>query len=223
MGHFLWRNLYPQISRAINWLCRHNHLETAMKLINGLSKFQSTIYPEMQGNFEELKSGQSPETLFITCSDSRIDPALLTQSKPGEIFVIRNAGNIVPKPGAGELSVEATIHYAVDVLKVKNIVVCGHSHCGAVTGLLNLDSLEELPVIRDWVKRSEAILDQLDPENPCIEEGIQANVLLQLKHLREFECVSKAIAENQLTLHGWVYHFESGHVEFLNEDAQNAV
>ena len=186
-----------------------------MKLVQGINQFKASVYPEMQENFARLESGQSPETLFITCSDSRIAPNLITQTGPGELFVIRNAGNIVPLPGSGELSVEATIQYAVDVLKVSHVVVCGHSHCGAVTGLLNLDSLEEMPVIRDWVKRSERILENIDCCKTQIPEAIEANVLLQLDHLREYECVKKAIDEGRLNLHGWVYHFESGEVDFL--------
>lgn len=192
-----------------------NFKETIMKLAQGVHEFQSAVFPQMQDEFEQLKAGQSPSTLFITCSDSRIDPSLITQTKPGEIFVIRNAGNIVPKPGAGELSVEATIQYAVDVLKVEHVVVCGHSHCGAVTGLLNLDSLESLPVIRDWVKRSEQILERIDGDKP-VPQAIKANVMLQLEHLQEYECVQQAIGENRLKLHGWVYHFENGRIDFLS-------
>jgi carbonic anhydrase len=189
-----------------------------MKIVSGIEKFKSEVFPGMKGDFETLGSGQSPETLFITCSDSRIDPALVMQTKPGEIFVIRNAGNIVPKPGAGELGVEATVQYAVDVLKVKQIVVCGHSHCGAVTGLMNLDSLSSLPIISDWVKRSEAVIDRVEDKTD-IPEAIRANVMLQLEHLREHECVANAEKEGRLALHGWVYHFENGEVEFLKEQA----
>ena len=128
-----------------------------MTLINGVKKFQQEQFPKLRERFEELGKGQTPETLFITCSDSRISPNLLTQTEPGEIFVIRNAGNMVPEPGTGELAIEGTIQYAVQVLKVRNIVVCGHSHCGAVAGLLQLDGLTGLPAVHDWVKKSEAI------------------------------------------------------------------
>ena len=184
---------------------------------DGVKSFQGNVFPEMSEHFAELSNGQSPETLFITCSDSRIDPCLLTQSKPGQLFVIRNAGNIVPKPGAGELGVEATIQYAVDVLKVKQIVVCGHAHCGAVTALLNLEGLDSMPVIRDWVSTSKAILDGLPEGDNKVEHAIGANVELQLDHLREFDCVSNAIDSGQLTLHGWVYHFDTGQVTYVSE------
>ena len=188
-----------------------------MKLASGIEKFQTLVYPQMQRDFDELKSGQAPETLFITCSDSRIDPNLVTQTKPGELFVIRNAGNIVPKPGTGELSVEATIQYAVEVLKVKQIVVCGHSHCGAVTGLLNLESLDSMPAIKDWVKKSEKVVEKLNDQS-SVSEAIQVNVQLQLEHLMEYPYVASAVKAGQLELHGWVYHFESGQVEFLTHD-----
>lgn len=187
-----------------------------MTLSAGIEKFNSERFPAMEEKFRELEKGQSPETLFITCSDSRIDPSLMTQTEPGELFVIRNAGNIVPKPGTGELSVEATILYAIDVLKVKRVVVCGHSHCGAVTGLMNLDSLNELPEIKAWVGKSAEVLDRLASDTSTLNDGIKENVKLQLEHLLEFPSVSKAVAANELELEGWVYHFESGRVEFLD-------
>ena len=171
----------------------------------------------MQDHFQELANGQSPETLLITCSDSRIDPSLLFQAQPGELFVIRNAGNIVPKPGEGELGVEATIQYAVDVLKVSQIIVCGHSHCGAVGGLANIDSLESLPVVRDWVLKSKEVLERVPNASENVAEAIKANALLQLENLRAFECVSQAESRGDLSLHAWVYHFESGEVTVLDQ------
>lgn len=190
--------------------------EIDMTLESGIQKFKSDVFPKLQNRFAELESGQSPETLFITCSDSRIDPNLITQTGPGELFVIRNAGNIVPLPGTGELSVEATILYAVDVLKVKEIVVCGHSHCGAVTGLMNIESLESVPEIRDWVLKSEPVISRVERGDGEIPRAIVANVELQLEHLRQYTCVANAIKERQLALTGWVYHFESGQVDVLN-------
>ena len=190
-----------------------------MKIRDGVAKFQSSVHPEMQAVYSELENGQSPETLFITCSDSRVSPNLITQTDPGEIFVIRNAGNIVPKPGTGELAVEATIQYAVEVLKVKDVVVCGHAQCGAVGGLLNLDSLETLPAVRDWVKKSEAILPKIADcsEESKVNEAIKANVMLQLDHLMEYPYVAAAVEKGELTLHGIVYHFGNGEVDFLTD------
>jgi carbonic anhydrase len=190
-----------------------------MKIRNGLSKFRETIQPSMQPVYSELENGQSPETLFITCSDSRISPNLITQTDPGEIFVIRNAGNIVPKPGTGELAIEGTIEYAVQALKVKHIVVCGHAKCGAVGGLLNLDGLDALPAVKEWVKKSEAVLEKVadcdaDSKGP---EAIKANVMLQLDHLMEYDYVAAAVKSGDLELHGIVYNFGSGEVDYLTD------
>lgn len=187
-----------------------------MKVVEGVSQFKENVYPHMEGEFQALAGGQAPETLFITCSDSRIDPALITQSNPREIFVIRNAGNLVPKPGTGELAVEATIQYAVQVLQVKHVVVCGHSHCGAVKGLLDLESLNTLPAVKDWVSKSKSILEG---GTPSVDEAIQKNVMLQLDNLMEYPYVAEAVQSNSLQLHGWVYVFESGKVEFLTDSA----
>lgn len=190
-----------------------------MKIRDGFAKFQESIQPNMQPIYSELENGQSPETLFITCSDSRISPNLITQTDPGEIFVIRNAGNIVPKPGTGELAIEGTIEYAVQALKVKNIVVCGHAKCGAVGGLLNLDSLDSLPAVRDWVKKSEAVLEKVSgcDEDSKGPEAIKANVMLQLDHLMEYDYVKAAVDKGDLELHGIVYHFGSGEVDYLTD------
>ena len=188
-----------------------------MALFDGVKKFQDEQFPNLSGKFAELKNGQSPETLFVTCSDSRISPNLLTQTDPGDIFVIRNAGNMVPEPGTGELAMEATIEYAVKVLKVKNIIVCGHSHCGAVGGLLQLDGLDSLPAVRDWVKKSEAILGDLPEGEDRMSEALKANVRLQLSNLRKYPYVESALAAGELALHGWIYHFELGQVDFIDE------
>lgn len=190
-----------------------------MKIRNGLTQFLESIQPGMQEIYSELENGQSPETLFITCSDSRISPNLITQTDPGEIFVIRNAGNIVPKPGTGELAIEGTIEYAVQALKVKNIVVCGHAKCGAVGGLLNLDGLDALPAVKEWVKKSEAVLEQVADCDEATkgEEAIKANVMLQLDHLMEYDYVRAAVDSGELELHGIVYNFGTGEVDYLTD------
>ncbi|HTE17721.1 MAG TPA: carbonic anhydrase, partial [Armatimonadota bacterium] len=126
------------------------------KLIQGLHDFQANIFSSQRELFERLAHGQSPDALFITCSDSRINPNLITQTEPGELFILRNAGNIIPPHGAANGGEGATIEYAVAALGVRDIIVCGHSHCGAMNGLLNLDSLGELPAVRQWLTHAEA-------------------------------------------------------------------
>jgi carbonic anhydrase len=118
-------------------------------LVDGVKKFQQTAFPAHQDLFSELASGQSPEWLFVTCADSRIDPCLITQTKPGELFLCRNAGNIVPPFGEAMGGVSATIEYAVMALGVRHIIVCGHSDCGAMKGVLHPDKVAHLKS-RSW-------------------------------------------------------------------------
>ncbi len=189
------------------------------KLIEGVQRFQKDSFPAKQPLFEELANGQQPLALFITCSDSRIDPNLLTGTEPGELFVLRNAGNVVPPYEMVRGGEAATIEYAVKVLKVDDIVICGHSHCGAMAGRLAPESLNELPAVRDWLVHAEAsrsvipedyghICDAPDPLMIAVEE----NIFVQLEQLRTHPAVADALSRNELTLHGWVYQFETGKV-----------
>ena len=125
------------------------------KLIQGIHQFQSADFVSLKGLFQTLAKGQNPETLFITCSDSRIDPNMLTRSKPGELFIIRNAGNIIPPHGASSGGEAATVEFAVAALGVKDIIICGHSHCGAMKGLLEPDQVASLPAVASWLTHAE--------------------------------------------------------------------
>ena len=124
------------------------------KLIQGIHQFQKESFRPLQGLFEELAKGQNPETLFITCSDSRIDPTLLTKAQPGDLFILRNAGNIIPPHGAGNGGEAATIEFAVAALGVKDIIICGHSHCGAMQGLLHPEQVASLPAVSSLSRRA---------------------------------------------------------------------
>jgi carbonic anhydrase len=189
------------------------------QLFRGIHKFQRSVFPNHQSKFEELASGQRPPTLFITCSDSRIVPELLTQTEPGDLFVLRNAGNLVP-PYSAPLSGEAaTIEYALKVLKVDHIVVCGHSHCGAISGLLRPETLTDLPAVAEWLAHAERCRQEIvehasvtDPDDDLLSASIKSNVLVQLDHLRTYPAVALAESAGELTLHGWFYRFESGDV-----------
>ena len=175
--------------------------------------------------FETLVDGQFPLALFITCSDSRIDPSRLTQTKPGELFIQRTAGNIIPSYGAIHGGEAATIEYAVTALKVKDIVLCGHSHCGAMAGLLDPASVEKMPAVRAYLEHAEAtrrIVEEnythlTDPEKR-LTLTVEENVLVQLESLRTHPSVAAAISRGQLKLHGWVYKFETGEVFAFNPD-----
>lgn len=189
------------------------------KLVAGIHQFQSNIFSQQQQLFETLAEGQSPLALFITCSDSRIDPSLLTQTEPGELFILRNAGNIVPPYGAVLGGEAATIEYAVRVLKVHDIIICGHSHCGAMTGLLNPQQLEEMPSVRSWLSHAEAArqivrenYEHIKDPHARLTVTVEENVLVQLENLRTYPSVAAALARRDLNLHGWVYKFETGQV-----------
>lgn len=189
------------------------------KLVQGIHNFQTNIFKTHRKTFEGLVNGQAPLALFITCSDSRINPSLLTQTEPGELFIMRNAGNIVPPYGAVHGGEAATIEYAVAVLKVKDIIVCGHSHCGAMAGLLKPDSTADLPAVRAWLQHAESTHRIVRENYRHIEDPearmaitIKENVLVQLGHLRSHPSVAAALAREELGLHGWVYRFETGQV-----------
>jgi carbonic anhydrase len=189
------------------------------RLVEGIHQFQKDVFTSQRQLFERLAGGQKPLALFITCSDSRIDPCLLTQTQPGELFVLRNAGNIVPPYGQGAGGEAATIEYAVCALRVKDIIVCGHSHCGAMNGLLHTEQLGELPAVRQWLTHAEATA-RIMKENyqhiteavPRLTATVEENVLVQLENLRTHPSVAAALARDELKLHGWVYKFETGQV-----------
>ena len=189
------------------------------KVVSGLAKFQDEIFPQNRDLFESLASGQRPETLFITCSDSRIDPSMLTQTSPGEIFICRNAGNIVPAFGEAVGGVSATIEYAVLVLGVKDIILCGHSDCGAMRALLNPQSVAHLPAVSAWLRYGESARFVVQENhshlegNDLINAMIEQNVLAQLDNLRTHPSVAARMAKGQLQLHGWTYAIGTGEVK----------
>lgn len=190
------------------------------RLLQGVRVFQHRVFPERRKHFEELAKGQAPSTLFITCSDSRIVPELVTQTGPGELFVLRNAGNLVPSWDAEHTGEAATIEYAVKVLKVREIVVCGHSHCGAIQALLNPASVEELPAVKQWLSHAQQTLDEVaslpldgtgsDANEDLLSTAVKCNVMVQLAHLRTYPAVAEAEANGTLELLGWFYRFETG-------------
>lgn len=189
-----------------------------LKLINGLHHFQSEIFRSHKELFERLAQGQSPDALFITCSDSRINPNLITQTNPGDLFILRNAGNIIPPYGAANGGEGATIEFAVVALGVKDIIICGHSLCGAMKGLLAPQDLDQMPSVAAWLSHAEATrriakenYTDLD-EKELLNITIQENVLVQLENLRTHPAVAARLSRGQLNLHGWTYKLETGEV-----------
>ncbi|RCJ16035.1 carbonic anhydrase [Nostoc sp. ATCC 43529] len=189
------------------------------KLIKGLREFKSSYFPANEELFEQLSHGQKPRVLFITCSDSRIDPNLITQAGLGELFVIRNAGNIIPPFGATNGGEGATIEYAIQALDIQQIIVCGHSHCGAMKGLMKLDSLRvEMPLVHDWLKYAEATR-RLVKDNYSDYEGedlleiiIAENVLTQIENLRTYPVIRSKLHQGQISIYAWIYQIETGEV-----------
>ncbi|MEW2806854.1 carbonic anhydrase [Streptomyces massasporeus] len=172
--------------------------------------------------YRKLAEGQYPEALFITCSDSRVIPAMITGARPGEIFELRNAGNIVPpygRPGAcGEA---ATIEYALEVLGVQDIVVCGHSHCGAMGALKSGDDLSSLPGVDAWLRLARpelASVLETAPDDPSLPEVSQGNVVNQLAALRSYPVVRQRLDSGRLRLHGWYYEVDTGFVYELGDE-----
>lgn len=188
------------------------------KLIDGVSKFQETVVPAKRGLLEKLSTGQWPEVLFITCSDSRVAPNLITQTDPGDLFVIRNAGNIAPPYAAEANGMSASVEYAVAALKVGHVVVCGHTGCGAMKGAMDLAGLDALPQVRGWLKHAEAPLRTVDALHPGLDPDarlsalVERNVLQQLANLQTHPYVAARAADGSLQLHGWVYEIGSGNV-----------
>ena len=189
------------------------------KLVEGIHQFKNGVFGTKQRLFEDLVKGQNPIALFITCSDSRIDPNLITQTEPGELFILRNAGNIVPPYDAVEGGESATIEYAVNVLNVSDIIVCGHSHCGAMGGLLDLSQLDELPAVRSWLNHAESTLriieknySHVTDKSARLTATVEENVLVQIENLKTHPSVAAALSKNSVNLHGWVYKFETGQV-----------
>lgn len=187
-------------------------------LVEGIHRFRNMVFDQHRDLFVQLSDGQAPSTLFITCADSRIVPNLFTQTGPGELFTLRNAGNIVPPYGASNGGESPTIEYAVSVLGVQHIVVCGHSGCGAIKALLQPESVANLPSIAAWLTQAEAtrrIINENYAEltgDARMNVAIQENVLVQIENLETHPSVRAKLGRGELTLHAWVYKLETGQV-----------
>jgi carbonic anhydrase len=196
------------------------------RLIDGVRRFQEKEFPERSKLFHELASGQDPHTLFITCADSRIVPELITQTEPGDLFVCRNIGNVVPAYGEMLGGVSAVIEFACEALEVSDIVICGHSDCGAIRALLNPDSpkLQRMPTVRSWLRNAEAARSVVQAVHPDLKGDeligalVEQNVRTQLDHLRTHPSVAARLARKSINLHGWVYDIAEGRISAIDEE-----
>jgi len=195
------------------------------ELIEGLRDFRNQYFCTHQDLFAKLAQGQKPHVLFITCSDSRIDPNLLVDADLGELFVIRNAGNIVPHYTKSKGGEGATIEYALKALPVEDVIVCGHTHCGAMERLFKLEKLKkEMPLVYEWLLHAEETRRVIAPKcTTCSHEelvdlAVAENVLTQLANLRSYPIVQQKLREGKINLYGWIYDIETGNVLIYNPD-----
>jgi carbonic anhydrase len=193
------------------------------KLIEGHKRFLAEVFPGKKSHFHLLAEGQSPEWLFITCADSRVLPDLVLGTEPGDLFIARSIGNVVPVASHDVDGVTATIEYAVEVLKVRHAIICGHSDCGALKAALDRTRLENLPKARRWLEHVEEAFAHKQPLNPADGDStelaalIRGNVVAQIENLRAQPAVQRALAEDRLTVHGWYYDILTGRIEEYNE------
>lgn len=195
------------------------------KLISGIREFQSSYVPSRKTLMEKLSKGQHPRVLFIACSDSRVDPAIITQSEIGDLFVIRNAGNIIPPYEATNGGEGATIEYAIEALDIQQVIICGHTKCGAMKGLLQIGDLEEtMPLVYNWLRHTEATRKLVQDNYSHLDKAemldalVGENVLTQIENLRTYPVIRSKLYRGDLSIHAWIYNIETG--EVLAYDAE---
>lgn len=200
------------------------------RIIDGVLKFQRDVYPSQKALFQELSNSQRPQAMFIGCSDSRVVPELFTQQGPGDLFVVRNAGNIVPPHPVAPGGVSASIEYAVAVLGIPDIVVCGHSGCGAMTALLSGgEQLQALPQVARWLSFADAAKKTVAEQHATADHDkqlhalVQENVLAQLVNLLTHPTVANAVQAKQVRLHGWVFDIATASVTTYDAEAGDFV
>ena len=197
------------------------------RLMEGYSRFRTKVFPMHSKLFAELARGQKPQALFIACSDSRVMPEMVMQCDPGDLFPCRNAGNLVPPPTETASGVAATIEYAIRVLKIPDVVICGHSDCGAMKGMLQHEHLDELPLVKSWLEHagpSSRWLRELlrNAVSFSFEQKLkmltEANVIMQMQNLRAHPVVAEGLKAGTLKVHGWMYDIGSGGLESFDSE-----
>jgi len=203
--------------------------EALKTIIDGFLHFHHDVFPEQQALFKKLATAQTPRAMFITCADSRIVPELITQSSPGDLFVTRNVGNVVPPYGQMNGGVSTALEYAVLALGVQHVIICGHSDCGAMRAVLNPDSLEKMPTVKAWLRHSEVAKIVVQDNCNCANELesmqvlTEENVIAQLQHLRTHPSVASRLASGQLFIHGWVYNIETSEIKAYDAEQDRFV
>lgn len=200
------------------------------KLIQGILDFRKNILPGYREAFARLALDQAPDSLFVACSDSRVVPNLFASSNPGDLFVLRNVGNLIPQCNTAGIceqdrSAGAAVEFAVKVLKVKDIIICGHSDCGAMQALLKEAPSEQASNLQAWLEHGKGALEKfrqgraLDPKLKPYDQLSQLNVLEQMDHVKKFPWVQERINQGDLTIHGW--WFDIRHADVYAYEAQD--
>lgn len=200
------------------------------KLLQGLREFQEEYIPEHKELIRRLAKGQSPRVLFIGCSDSRVDPTIITQSEIGDLFIIRNAGNIIPPYEATNGGEGATIEYAMEALDIRQVIVCGHTQCGAMKGLLQIGELEaKMPLVYDWLHHTEATRKLVEDHYSHLDKKekldmlVAQNVLTQIDNLQTYPSVRSKLHTGNLDIHGWIYQLETAQLLAYDEETKTFV
>lgn len=199
------------------------------RLLDGLTLFQRVAYPRHRDLFARLARNQTPQAVFVSCSDSRVVPNLIVQAEPGDLFIIRNAGNIVPPAGSSYGGTTASLEYAVVALGIRDVILCGHSNCGAMRGVLHPETLEAMPAVKQWVSHADAARRAAVEAHPgasdeeLLERVVDLNVIAQVRNVLTFPFVRALVETGALELHGWVYDIASGRVKGLDATGRRFV
>lgn len=198
-------------------------------IFEGLSLFQRIAYPRHRDLFERLAKNQSPQAVFVACSDSRVVPNLLVQAEPGDLFIVRNAGNIVPPVGSGYGGTIASLEYAIFGLGIRDVILCGHSNCGAMKGVLHPEKLGDLPAVKQWVTYAEPARRAVEEAHPGVDDekaldlAVEYNVIAQVRNVLTYPRIRPLVERNELELYGWVYDIATGHVKGLDATGRRFV
>jgi len=192
------------------------------ELVDGLTLFQRIAYPRHRELFERLAKKQHPRAVFIACSDSRVVPNLLVQAEPGDLFILRNAGNIVPPAGQGGEGVVASLEYAVRGLGIRDVVLCGHRNCGAMKGVLHPEKVADMPSVASWVRHADRARQAVEERYPGRDDEevldllVDFNVVAQVRNILTYPFVSDLVRNGEMELYGWVYDIGTGRVKGLD-------
>lgn len=201
------------------------------KLIHGIVDFRKNLTPEYRALFASLALGQKPDALFIACSDSRVVPNLFASTNPGDVFVLRNIGNLIPPSPSQEQdgSAQAAVEFSVFALNISHIVICGHSECGAIEAMVNGVDEKCCPHLASWLKYGKESVKRVD-EGAVLDSRLsrfnqisQMNVLQQIEHIKSYPFVRERIEQKKLHMHGWWFDIAHADVYCYEEDVNQFV